>query len=146
MKVLLFFLLIAPFSFGQIGMGTIKGTVNNKDGEFLPFVRVLVYASGDQNGSIKTRTETDFDGKFQLNALAPGMYDLVFTDFVSDFDTLRLEGVRVNPESITFLDRIEMSELEIIGCDFGLPVPITINPLDPFGRSTTIPKEDIRRH
>lgn len=151
MKVFFFFLLISPFSFGQIGLGSIYGTVVDDVHQIpLPFAKVCVYASGDQSGPIIAGTETDFDGRFQLNSINPGVYDLEITDFVSGYDTLRLEDIRVSPESITRLVHIEMTSSEIIWCDFcfgyGIPVGTLYSlELDPFGRSITIKSEDIRR-
>lgn len=145
MKVLLFCLFLTPFSFGQIGLGEIKGTVFDNDGEPAIFVKVLVVNSDDTNRTIVSGTESDFDGKFYIRSIQPGQYDLTF--YSIDHDTLTVEGVVVKLEQITFLDELKMHRIEQIDYDFGLDVPYTPRRTieDPFGRSTIIDPEDIRR-
>lgn len=149
MKLLLFLLLIAPPSFGQMQLGTIKGIVSDGEGEFVPFARVLVYSFDDPNGEMKGGGETDFDGRFQLNSLSPGKYNLVIAADFYGVDTLIVEGVEVQPSQITFLDSIQMkmnkSYLHQPRIPEMNPV-VQLNRNDPFGRSITIESEDIRRY
>ena len=64
--VLLTFLLIGSYSFSQVGLGTLKGTVRDEvSKEPLPYSKVLI----KQNGKHKGNALTDFDGKFQINAV-----------------------------------------------------------------------------
>ena len=59
------------YSFSQVGLGTLKGTVRDEvSKEPLPYSKVLI----KQNGNTKGNALTDFDGKFQINAVQPGSY------------------------------------------------------------------------
>lgn len=142
MKVLLFCLFLTPFSFGQIRLGEIKGTVFDDDGEPAIFVKVLVVNSDDTNRTIVSGTESDFDGKFYIRSIQPGQYDLTF--YGIDHDTLTVEGVVVKLEQITFLDNIKLNRVPF-EYDYGLPMEPPIRLQDPFGRFITIDPEDIRR-
>lgn len=128
----------------QVSFGSIRGSVVNKDGEPMPFVRVFLYASGADH--FLAGVQTDFDGVFHLKNVAPGMYTLEMRDEVSSVEPSKLKEVRVLADQVTVLGSIEMSYAEIIGCDFGFPhweKEFLMEPLN--GNSTTIKKEDIRR-
>ena len=91
--ILTTFLLSAGFAFSQTGMGTIKGTVTDKEsGDALPFVKVIVFQNDQQKGF----AATDFDGKFLISSLTPGEYD-VEVRFVG-YQPVRQEGVVVNSD------------------------------------------------
>lgn len=92
------FLLSASFGYAQTGTGSIKGTVVDKStGEALPFVKVVAFQSGQQQGF----AATDFDGKFLISSLSPGEY-AVEVRFVG-YQTIRKEGVVVNSDRYTIL-------------------------------------------
>lgn len=126
--------------------GELKGTVVDGNGLGIPFVRVLVFPKGDTSNQIVGGGDTDFDGNFRITYLKPGNYDIQLTDY--SFDTLRISGIEIRMNEFTFLDSIEMNELEFTNCICPPPVyPNSIqHDLDPFGRSITIKSEDIRRH
>ena len=74
-------------------------TTDEKTKEPLPFCKVLLI----QNGSTKAGANTDFDGKFQINAVAAGTYDVEIRN--SDgYQPTQMKGVIVSSEKITFLD------------------------------------------
>lgn len=125
-----------------MGTGEVIGIVVDEDGLSVPFVRVLVFSSGDINSEIKAGAVTDFDGYFRISNLWPGTYDIEFNDEYSGRDTIRLTNVEIRPDRITFLDQVMSDPLEIICC-FG-PWPIPSIQLDPFGGPTIIKSEDIR--
>jgi hypothetical protein len=134
-------LLTASFSFGQSGVGTIRGAVTEKEsGDPLPFVNVVLF----QNGVQKSGGKTDFDGKFQINSIDPGKYDIEVR-FVG-YQTLRKEGVIVSSDKITFLNDLQigqsdglLSEVEVIHYQ----VPL----IDKDGGASgqTVTREDIAR-
>lgn len=146
MKVLVFFLLVSQFSFGQFGLGTIHGTLINDDGEFTPFIRVRAY-SNDDKSVIKDETESDFDGRFMINGLPEGTYNLVLSSD-EEFDTLSISNVQVESDRVTFLGEIKVSTNKSF---LGARIPEIIPPVqrgfeDPFGRFTIIKEEDLRKH
>lgn len=145
MKILLFFLLISPLSFAQTEAGSLQGTVVDHDGQFLPLVRVSVYTSGTDFREIRAGVETDFDGNFRIVGLAPGRYDIELKDVAFSMDTFRLTGIDIHPEQITSLGTVEleMKDQEFSWC---CCITLPVVQLDPFGRSITINKEDIRRN
>ena len=105
--LLVSFLLTMSYSFGQTGLGTIKGTVTDSDTkEPVPFAKVIL----KQNGLIKGGANTDFDGKFQINSIGAGSYDVEVRNEVEGYQPLLLEGVIVSSEKITFLDKLEIGK------------------------------------
>lgn len=143
MKLLFLFIFFAQFSHSQMHYGTIRGKVIDKNGEPGMFVKIVAVDSKDSSQNFVAGCQSDFDGQFQLNALQPRTYDLIFTS--TEHDTLTVEGVLVQNERITFLDNVTMNNLEF-DCSYGVPMePIRRKFEDPFGRSTIIDPEDIRR-
>jgi hypothetical protein len=134
-------LLTVSYSLGQTGVGTIRGVVTEKEsGDPLPFVNVVLF----QNGVQKSGGKTDFDGKFQINSIEPGKYD-VEVRFVG-YQTLRKEGVIVSSDKITFLNDLQigqsdglLNEVEVVYYE----VPL----IDKDGGASgqTVTREDIAR-
>ena len=92
-------LMSASFGFSQTGVGTIKGSVVDKEtGEELPFVKVIIF----QNGTQKGFASTGLDGKFIIASLSPGEYDVELR-FVG-YQTKREEGVVVNSDKLVVRD------------------------------------------
>ena len=88
-------LLSTSFAMSQ-GMGTVKGSVIDKEsGEELPFVKVVAF----QNGTQKGYASTGLDGKFIIPSLRPGEYDIELR-FIG-YQTKREEGVVVNGDKYT---------------------------------------------
>jgi len=86
----------ASFGFAQTGVGSIKGTVTDKEtGEELPFVKVIIFQNGNQKGF----ASTGLDGKFIVASLSPGEYDVELR-FVG-YQSKREEGVLVNSDRLT---------------------------------------------
>lgn len=121
-------------------MGELKGTVVDQNGEPMMFSRVLVYNDLD---IIVGGAETDFDGNFRISNLSPGVYDIEFSDRVSEIDTLRLVNIEIQADQITFLDKVTIKRKEFIGCCLEMWPSRTFY-LDPFGGPTIIKSEDIR--
>ncbi|GAB4250060.1 MAG: hypothetical protein Kow0079_03040 [Vicingaceae bacterium] len=91
--------LVATASMAQVGLGTIKGKVLDKDsGEPLPFANVVVFQNGNQVGG----ATTDFDGKYTISQIPPGKYEIQAT-YVG-YQPIKMTGVVVNSGKITFLD------------------------------------------
>jgi hypothetical protein len=99
------FLLTVAYGYSQTGLGTIRGSVIDKDSkEPIPECIVAV----KQNGQVKGNTTTDFDGKFQINSLAPGQYDVEISNPGEGYQPTAIKGVVINAERITFLDNTEL--------------------------------------
>lgn len=142
-KITLLFALIsisASYTFAQVGMGTIKGTVKDAEsGEPLPFVNVVVLQGDNQKGG----ATTDFDGKFQINSVAAGEYN-VQAKFVG-YQTQQVSGFIVSADKIKFLDMelkptSEMlEEVEIV--DYEVPL------IDKDGGASgaTVTRDDISK-
>ena len=93
-------LLTLSYGFSQSGLGTIKGSVIDAETkEPIPYCKVLLYSEGQ----IKGGENTDFDGIFQINSIAPGKYDIEVRNEGEGYQSQRLEGVVVNSDKITFL-------------------------------------------
>lgn len=98
-------LLTAFYGFSQTGLGTIRGSVIDKESkEPIPECIVAV----KQNGQVKGNTTTDFDGKFQINSLPPGQYDVEISNPGEGYQPSAIKGVVVNSDRITFLDNSEL--------------------------------------
>ena len=91
--------------FGQAGLGSIQGSVIDKDSkEPIAFVKVII----SQGGIIKGGAETDFDGKFQFPSVNAGTYDVEFRS--PEHQPKKIQGVGVSPDKITFLDKTEIGK------------------------------------
>lgn len=93
------------YSYGQTGLGTIRGSIVDKESkEPIPNTVVAV----KQNGQLKGNALTDFDGKFLINSLAPGQYDVEFSNPGEGYQARAIKGVVVTSDHITFLDNEEL--------------------------------------
>ena len=81
--------------------GEIHGTVKDETGTPLPNAYVVAEAGDNQFG-----VATDLDGKFKIKPLNSGIYTVKVT-FVG-LSEYTIGNVRVNPDQITFLDKISM--------------------------------------
>ena len=92
--------LAVAVSYGQTRPGSFKGTVKNKrTGEVIPFATVIVK---DKDVVIATGT-TDFDGKYNINPINAGVYNLT-CKFIGYAD-FNLNGVTVysgKPKVVNF--------------------------------------------
>ncbi|WP_070137531.1 TonB-dependent receptor [Crocinitomix algicola] len=132
--------LSGSLGFAQVGTGSIKGTVTDKNtGEALPFVKVVALNGGQQQGF----ASTDFDGKFLVSSLAPGEYTIEVR-FVG-YNTVQLEGVVVNSDKLTQLD-VELSTSEEM-LDVVEVVEYTVPLIDKDGGASgaTVTRDDISK-
>ncbi len=137
-------LMTSTYIWAQSGLGTVKGTVKDEsNGQTLPFSKVLLL----QNGSVKAGATTDFDGKFQINAVQPGVYDVEVRNS-EGYQPSVVTGVNVSPDKITFLDNLtlgkpkdvkELEEVKVIA----YRVPLIDK--DGGASGATITREDISR-
>ena len=137
-------LLTVAYSFGQTGLGTLKGSVIDRDTkETLPFVKVVLI----QADQVKGGAQTDFDGKFQINSINPGTYDVEFRSN-EGYSPLRLTSVIITGDKITFLDNTEMSKpSEIQDLEEVEIVAYSVPLIDKDGGASgaTVTREDISR-
>jgi hypothetical protein len=73
MKNLLLLIMISFTAFANAQTGNLSGTVTTEDGEIVMFATVAV----KMNDSLITRTQTDFDGKYEFDNLEIGTYDVL---------------------------------------------------------------------
>lgn len=96
----------------QQGLGTIQGKVKDKTtGELLPFVSIAF----EQNGLIKHKAETDYDGEYKVASVTPGTYSVKFV--VTGYKTKQINGFVVKSGMINFMNGdLESSEnlLEVV--------------------------------
>lgn len=143
--LLVSFLLTMSYGFSQTGLGSIKGTVVDEETkEPLYDATIFIF----QNDLRKGATKTDFDGKFQINSVEPGAYDVEVRLPSEGYKPLRMEGVIVKSDQITFLDNLSLSktsdvmeieEVEVIA----YKVPLIDK--DGGASGATVTREDIAR-
>jgi len=144
-KILLISVLMSStYLFSQSGLGTVKGMVKDEgSGQTLPLSKVLLI----QNGNIKGGANTDFDGKFQINGVQPGTYDVEVRN-ADGYQPSVVTGVNVSPDKITFLDKLTLSkpkdvkELEEVKV-IAYRVPLIDK--DGGASGATVTREDISR-
>ena len=137
-------LFLSAYSFSQSGLGTVKGTVKDEvSGTPLPISKVLLM----QNGSIKGAANTDFDGKFQINGVLPGLYDVEVRN-QDGYQPSVTTDVTISPDKITFLENLVLSKPKSV-LDIGeIKVTAYKIPLidkDGGASGATIGREDIGR-
>jgi len=130
-------LLSAISAFGQAGFGSVQGVVTDgQSGDPLPFAVVVVFQNGIQKGN----AQTDFDGKFQISSLDPGVYDVIVN--MVNYAKSTTSGVVVNNNTITFLNNIKMSNnlLNVVTVKYEAPIVKK----DGGSSGETISREDIK--
>jgi hypothetical protein len=136
-------LLTTAYGFGQGGLGTIKGTVTDGESkEPIPFCKVVL----KKGTSISATATTDFDGKFQINSVEVGTYDVEVKNDVESYQASLLTGVIVSSNQIRFLDDITLSKkttemAEVTIKAYRIPL---INK-DGGASGATVSREDIAR-
>jgi hypothetical protein len=139
---------LGHLAFSQSGNGTISGRLIDENRESVMFAKVEVFSSEDSlMSTLLAGAESDFDGTFRISSVPVGNYALRISNFIEGMDTVQLENIEVKANMIIALGSILMrrapnSEFPCICPPKNDPVKIEI---DPFGRSTTIKSEDIRR-
>ncbi len=138
-------LLTAFYGFSQGGLGSLKGSVKDeKTNEPIFGCKVLL----KQNGAIKGGANTDFDGKFQVNSLNPGEYDVEIRNEGEGYQASVTTGVVISANKITFLDNMplgkpssvqEIEEVKVVA----YKVPLIDR--DGGASGATITREDISR-
>lgn len=132
-------------SFSQSGLGTIRGSVIDGDTRGpISYAKVLLL----QNGTVKGGANTDDDGKFQINSIAPGQYDVEVRNEGDGYQPTGITGVVVNADKITFLDNLEITKPQDIKQIDDLVITAYKVPLitkDGGASGATITKEDIAR-
>ena len=135
----------ASCAFAQTGLGTVKGTV--KDGDTkqpIPFCKVVLI----QSGSIKGGANTDFDGKFIINSVPAGEYDVEVRNETEGYQPTVLTGVIIVGDKIRFLDDLTISKAKNIQEIEEMKVVAFKVPLidkDGGASGSTVTREDIAR-
>lgn len=134
----------STYLFSQSGLGTVKGLVKDEaNGQTLPLSKVLLI----QNGNIKGGANTDFDGKFQINGVQPGTYDVEVRN-ADGYQPSVITGVNVSPDKITFLDNLTLSKpKDVKELDEVKVIAYRIPLIDKDGGASgaTVTREDISR-
>ncbi|MBI1838313.1 MAG: carboxypeptidase regulatory-like domain-containing protein [Flavobacteriia bacterium] len=136
--------MVVTYGFSQGGLGTVKGTVKDAvTKEPIPFCKISI----SQNGTVRGNAETDFDGKFQINSLEPGSYEVEIRNESEGYQATQLTGVRISANQITFLDNLELSKPKVGEIEevkiIAYRVPL-INK-DGGASGATVTREDIAR-
>lgn len=143
--ILVSFMLTALYGFSQTGLGTIKGTVTDADSKApIAFAKVEIL----QDGTRKGVANTDFDGKFQINSLEPGSYDVDVRNDVEGYQPQLLTGVIVSSGKITFLDNLTLekaSDVQEIEEVRVVAYRIPLIDKDGGASGATVTREDIAR-
>jgi len=135
----LIFLCSSLSVYAQVGSGSLQGKLTDAStGEPLPFVNIVLQKGGQQVAG----GATDFDGKYTIKPIDPGVYD-VLVSYVG-YNSKKIEGVKVNNAKITFLDinlesGIKLEEFEVV--EYEVPL------IDKDGGSSgqTVTREDISK-
>jgi len=138
-------LLTAAYGYAQTGLGSIKGTVTDGDTKQpVPFAKVVII----QNGNVKGGANTDFDGKFQINSVGVGEYDVEVRNEGEGYQPTVLTGVKVSSDRITFLDALTIAKpKDIQNIDEVVVVAYRVPLIDRDGGASgaTVTREDIAR-
>lgn len=137
--------LTTAYSFGQSGLGTLKGTVTDGDTKQpVPFTKVVIL----ENGNIKGGANTDFDGKFQINSISPGSYDVEVRNEPEGYQPTAITGVIISSDKITFLDDLKISKAkDVMKVDEVVVVAYKVPLINKDGGASgsTVTREDISR-
>jgi hypothetical protein len=137
--------LTAAYGYAQTGLGSIKGTVTDGDTKQpVPFAKVVII----QSGNVKGGANTDFDGKFQINSVGAGEYDVEVRNEGEGYQPTVLTGVIVSSDRITFLDNLTISKpKDIQDIDEVVVVAYRVPLIDRDGGASgaTVTREDIAR-
>ncbi len=132
-------------AYAQVGLGSLKGSVVDATTKApIPFCKVLLTL----NGSVKAGANTDFDGKFQINSVAAGAYDVLIKNETEGYKSQSLTGVIISSEKITFLDNIEIGKAKDIKDLEEVKIVAYRVPLidrDGGASGATVTREDIAR-
>jgi len=134
-------LLTVSYGYSQSGLGTIRGTIaDKKSGEVLYGCIVAV----KQNGTVKANATSDFDGKFQINSITPGSYDVEISNPGEGYQPTVTTGVIVSSDRITFLDDLVLDKNDI---EEVVIVAYRVPLIDRNGGASggTVTREDINR-
>ncbi|MGJ8661613.1 MAG: TonB-dependent receptor plug domain-containing protein, partial [Bacteroidota bacterium] len=110
----------------------------------IPFCKVLII----QNGSVKGGANTDFDGKFQINSIGVGSYDVEVRNETEGYQPTSLTGVIVSSDQITFLDDLKIAKAKSVQEIQEVKVVAYRVPLinkDGGSSGATVTREDIAR-
>ncbi len=137
-KLLAFFLIIFTLTtYAQQRPGSLRGTITDqKTGEGVPFANVVVK---DAAGGIVGGNSTDFDGKYNINPITAGTYDVEVS--VLGYKTIKLEKINIAPNSATNKDfkMVESSnELDVVEVVWTEPL------IDKSKATKTFNAEDIK--
>lgn len=118
----------------QVTTGTISGYVFKTDSiTVIPFAKVWI-----ETESGKRTAKADVDGKYKIDALKPGVYNLTAT--ATNYDTITVAAITVNPDGITTVNMPVPEDSKILGILTIVYNPVSITKDIP---RILIPLEDI---
>ncbi len=138
-------LLTVTYGYSQSGLGTIRGNIIDRESKDAIFNCIIAVK---QNGSLRGNTTTDFDGKFQINSLNPGVYEVEITNPGEGYQPTTIKGVVVSSDKTTFFDNQELGlAKEATSIDEVVVVAYRVPLIDKNGGASgaTITREDIAR-
>ncbi|HMJ07488.1 MAG TPA: carboxypeptidase-like regulatory domain-containing protein [Pyrinomonadaceae bacterium] len=83
---------LAVVNFGQVAVGSVRGTLVDPTGAVIPDTRVSLYKIGDRANVVASVKSND-DGSFVFESISPGAYLLRATLFGTDFE----KAIRLKP-------------------------------------------------
>lgn len=108
--ILFSILLGGPFLFAQSGPGSLKGTItDSQTGETIPYVAIVIK---DEAGAMITSGITDLNGKFHINPIIPGIYNVEVSCIGKH--KIDLKKVRISPNKVTLKDFKMVNDTEIL--------------------------------
>ena len=141
----LFFIFLSTLFLSTYGHSqSLKGMVKDaKSGKPIPDCSIKLRV----NGSVKGGAYSDLDGKFQINALQPGSYDVEISNVNAGYQPIKRSGVIVSSDKTTDLKNLELGIAESVQQLGEVIVTVYVQPLiDPNGSSgSTVTREDIAR-
>ena len=102
MKQLLFIFILISSTFCSAQYGTIKGLVKDSKKNECYYCSVLL----KQNGNVKARAKTNFDGEFKISSLLTGDYDILVSNVRND---TTIKNIFIKADTINFI-KIELPQ------------------------------------
>jgi hypothetical protein len=142
--LMLTFLFTVGYGFSQTGSGTLKGTVKDVISKApIEGARVLL----KQGDAVKGKAITDEAGKFQIDAILVGTYDVEFSFSAEEYQTVKNQGVPISDGKITFLDDITLGKADAKEIEDVVIVAYRVPLINKDGGASgaTITRDDIAR-
>jgi hypothetical protein len=134
--ILTLVVLMFPFCGATAQTGTIKGTIiDEKTKEPIPFASVVI----EKEGTLIAGGYSDIDGKYVINSITPGMYDLKvmeITHYINHIKDIVIKSDYVIYKDFVLKEKLTLTHIDYIPNYIGKIPLISIDPT-PSGQSYT---------